>query len=133
MVRTWATAAALAILLLVPSLARADQERRIVEVAVPRAAPANEAVELAVQVGVLARGSAINVTTAAGILLGKISPFGNRPGEPVGTYRLKLPPDAIRDGRIVVSLSVSRFGEPARAPTADEVRGISVTYTRIAP
>src|SRR5580658_535240 len=53
---------------------------RVVELALPRAASANEAVDLEVRTGVVLRGTQIDVTTPSGELLGTISPFAIPPG-----------------------------------------------------
>jgi hypothetical protein len=98
-----------------------------VTLALPRALRAGETAAVEVQLGPISRGSVLNVTTASGQPLGTISPFGARPGQEAGTYTLPIPPDAIRDGRLAIRLTVSRSNAPPRAPTAQEVRGVKLT------
>ena len=78
------------------------------------------------QVGPLARGQQIVVTTADGRILGAISPYGVPSGAAAGTYTLPLPPDALQGDRIAVRLSLSQFGGPARSPTAQEVPRLTI-------
>jgi hypothetical protein len=79
-----------------------------------------------VQVGAIARGREIDVTTASGQELGVISPFGVRVGQDGGTFTLPVPADAIRDGRIAVRLTITQYGAPPRPPTAQEVRSVKL-------
>jgi hypothetical protein len=88
----------------------------------PRPLRAGEAAAVEVQLGPLSRGRVVTVTTADGRPLGTVSPFGVRVGQPGGTYTLPVPPDAIRDGKLTVRLTISQGGGgPPRAPTAEEV------------
>jgi len=88
---------------------------------------AGEAAAVEVQLGALGRGRVVTVTTADGRPLGTVSPFGARAGQPGGTYTLPVPPDAIRDGKLTVRLTISPGGGgPARAPTADEVPSVKL-------
>jgi hypothetical protein len=80
-----------------------------------------------VQVGAIARGQEIDVTAASGQELGIISPYGVRVGQDAGTYTLPVPADAIRDGIIVVRLTITQYGVPPRLPTAAEVRSVKLT------
>lgn len=104
-----------------------------IALALPHELRAGEAAWLDVQVGRIGRGQEINVTSASGLQLGTISPFGMRLGQDAGTFTLPLPPDAIRDGRVTVRLTISQGGGPPRAPTAQEVRGVKLTVGGGAP
>ena len=126
-------AAVIAILGLASPNAEAASDVRVIEVALPRAAYPNEAVELAVQAGVLARGAEVDVTTPSGAHIGTISPFAIRDHRPAGTYSFPLNSSMIHDGLVTVYLSVKRHGMPPRAPTPDEVKDVSVVFTRVAP
>lgn len=97
----------------------------------PHALQAGETTWIEVQVGPIGRGQEINVTTASGQELGAISPFGIRVGQDAGTYTLPLPRDAIRDGRVSVQLTITQFGAPPRAPTAEEVRSVKLTVAGV--
>lgn len=92
---------------------------------VPHPLRAGEAAAVELQFGSLGRGRVVTVTTADGRPLGTVSPFGARPGQPGGTYTLPVPPDAIRDGKLTVRLTISQGGGgPPRAPTAEEVPSV---------
>jgi hypothetical protein len=106
---------------------------RVVELALPRAASADEAVDLEVQTGVMPRGTEIDVTTPSGELLGTISPFAIPPGHPAGTYVIPLNANDIVNGHVTVQLSLRGYGIPPRPPTASEVRNVSIGYTRTSP
>jgi hypothetical protein len=101
--------------------------------ALPHPLRAGETAWIEVQTGALDRGQEIDVTTASGQELGVISPFGLRVGQDAGTYTLPVPADAIRDSRISVRLTITRFGAPPRAPTAQEVRSVKLTVTGVPP
>jgi|SRR5271157_44695 len=81
---------------------------------------------LKVEVGPIQRGQEIDVTTASGQELGVISPFGVRAGQSAGTYTLPMPANVFHDGRVSVRLTISQFGAPPRAPTAQEVRSVKL-------
>ena len=91
----------------------------------PRALAAGETAVIQVQVGVLARGQEIHVTTADGRELGTISPFGVRAGHAAGTYPIPVPADAFAGRQLTVHVSVTGAGAP-HAPTAQEVRRIDI-------
>ena len=93
----------------------------------PHPLAAGETAFIQVQVGPIGRGRTIEVTTAAGQPLGTVSPFGVRAGQHGGTYPLPVPRDAVRDGRLSVRLTISQFGAPPRAPTAEEVRSVKLS------
>jgi len=93
----------------------------------PHPLRAGEIAWIEVQVGPISRGQEIDVATVSGEELGAISPFGVRAGQAAGTYTLPVPEDAIRDGRISVRLTITEFGAPPRAPTAQEVRSVKLT------
>ena len=120
--RPIATLFALVALLAQSTNAAADD----ITLALPHPLAAGEIAWLEVQVGPIARGQEIDVTSAAGQELGTISPFGVRSGHGAGTYTLPVPGDAIRDGRVSVRLTITQFGAPPRAPTAQEVRSVKL-------
>jgi len=115
-------AAAFVLLALVAQNPTAAQELTL---ALPHPLGAGETAFIEVQLGTLAKGRVVTVTTAAGQPLGTISPFGVRPGQNAGTYTLPVPAAAIRDGRLAIRLTISQPGGP-RAPTAQEVRGVKL-------
>ncbi|MFE0757094.1 hypothetical protein ACFW16_24255 [Inquilinus sp. NPDC058860] len=104
----------------------AAQERIL---ALPRPLQPDEIAWLVVEVGPIGRRE-VTVLTAAGEIIGVISPFGPRAGLQAGTYALPLPAEAIEDGRVVVLLTITQDGGPERDPTAAEVPRVTV---RIGP
>jgi hypothetical protein len=101
---------------------------RGVTVKLPRALRPGEVAFAAVELGLLARGQEIEVTTAAGRQLGVISPHGVRAGQEAGIYTLPIPPDAILNGKVTLRLSL-HFGDTRRAPTTKEVRQVRLKIT----
>lgn len=93
----------------------------------PHPLEAGETAFVIVQVGAIGRGQEVEVTTASGQSLGVISPFGVHAGQAAGTYPLPVPRDAVRDGRVSLRLTISQFGAPPRAPTAEEVRSVTLS------
>jgi hypothetical protein len=106
----------------------AAQQSRAVELTLPRTPSAQEGIYLSVQVGVVTRGTEIQVTTPSGQQIGTVSPFAIRAGQPAGTYVFPVDPNIIHNGRVIVDLSVTRPGTPARPPTPDEVPKVSILY-----
>jgi hypothetical protein len=92
--------------------------------ALPHPLREDESAGIEVHLGPIARGRVVTVTTASGQPLGTLSPFGTRVGEDAGTYTLPVPPDAIRDGRVAIRLSITQAGGPPRPPTAQEVPSV---------
>jgi hypothetical protein len=81
---------------------------------------------LEVQVGPLAPGQRVRITTEAGELLGAISPFGRAERQQAGTYSLPVPSDAIRNDTLSVIVTVTEAHKPSRAPTPAEVRSLKL-------
>jgi hypothetical protein len=83
---------------------------------------------LAEQVGIITRGTEIQITTPSGEWIGTVSPFAIRAGQPAGTYVFPLSPTMIEAGHLTVDLSVTHPGTTARPPTPDEVPKVSIVY-----
>ena len=81
---------------------------------------------LEVQVGPLAPGQRVRVTTRAGESLGAISPFGRAERQQAGTYSLPVPPDAIHDDTLSVVVTITEANKPPRAPTPTEVQSLKL-------
>jgi len=122
-------AAAFALLALLAQKANAASALDMTLV-LPHPLRAGETAWIEVQVGPIGHQE-IDVTTASGQELGVLSPFGVRVGQDAGTYTLPLPGDAIRDGRVSVRLTITQFGAPPRAPTAQEVRSVKLTVAGV--
>jgi hypothetical protein len=121
--------AALALALLAPGAFAADG--RLVTLHLAHALREGETAWLQVQLGPLARGQQIEITTPEGRLMGVISPYGIRSGREAGTYTVPLPADAFSDTRISLRLSVDVTDHTQRAPTPREVKKVSVTVVRV--
>jgi hypothetical protein len=93
--------------------------------ALPRSAQARDQLALHVSVGVVPKGTEIDVYTASGALAGTISPFGVRGGRAAGTYTVPVP-----GGTRSVRLVVRRFGTPPHAPSAREVTRVRLAVIR---
>jgi len=91
-----------------------------------RALKAGEIAVIEVQVGSIARGQEIHVTTASGRELGVISPYGVRSGHAAGTYPIPVPADAVAGQRLTVHLTVTGNGAVPQAPTPQQVRSVEV-------
>lgn len=104
----------------------AQSAARDMTLQLPHPLAADETAFVIVQVGAIGRGQEVEVTTASGQSLGVISPFSVRAGQDAGTYPLPVPRDAVRDGHLSLRLTISQFGAPARAPTAEEVRSVKL-------
>lgn len=119
------TCAVLLCAVLWPTSSLAAEPFRAVDLVVPRPLDASEAAVVEISLGALGRGQEVTVTTASGMPLGTISPFGLRTGAEAGTYALPVPKEAIKSGRLSIRLSISQPGG-SRAPTPQEVRGITL-------
>jgi hypothetical protein len=107
--------------------ATAQSAARDMTLQLPHPLAADETAFVIVQVGAIGRGQEVEVTTAAGQSLGVISPFSVRAGQEAGTYSLPVPATAVGDGRVSLRLTISQFGAPPRAPTAEEVRSVKLS------
>ncbi|MDA9475266.1 hypothetical protein XI03_12340 [Bradyrhizobium sp. CCBAU 65884] len=81
---------------------------------------------LEVQIGPLAPGQRVRVTTRTGELLGAISPFGRAERQSPGTYSLPVPPDVIHDDALSVIVTITEANMPPRAPTPTEVQNLKL-------
>ena len=115
--------------LAIPALGGGRVAAQELTLALPHPLQPGEIAWLVVEVGPIGRHE-VTVSTAAGGIIGVISPFGPRAGLQAGTYALPLPTEAIEDGHVVVRLTITQDGGAPRAPTGEEVRRVTV---RIGP
>jgi hypothetical protein len=101
--------------------------------ALPRALTAHSAAFVEVQVGRLARGQEIDVTTRSGREVGVISPYGMHDLQNAGGYTLPLPSAAITDNQVILRLTTTPPGQQQRAVTKDEVRSVKLSILDISP
>jgi hypothetical protein len=117
-----------ALLALVTLPACASGQSGEVSLTLPRPVPVGEIATIVVEVGALQRGQEVVVTTLSGQPIGTISPFGIPSGQAAGSYALPIPANAVRDGKLSLRLRLIGAGAP-RAPTAGEVKGVTVAIT----
>ena len=101
---------------------------RVVKLVLPRDLRADEGAAVEVEVGVITRGAQIRVETAAGKLLGIISPYGIRSGHEAGTYTVPVPSEAISNKRVSLRIILS-YNRSKRTPTTQEVRSVQLKIT----
>jgi hypothetical protein len=88
---------------------------------------------LEVQVGSLAPGQRVRVTTQDGALIGTISPFGRAQRESSGVHALPVPPDAIHAGALSVVVTIVEGSDPPRTPTSAEVQRLRLSPSNGTP
>jgi hypothetical protein len=98
----------------------------LVTLVLPHPLQDGDAAWLELKLGIIPRGERIEISTPEGRFLGAISPYGIRAGREAGIYTVPLPPDTISDNHVSLRLSVTESGHEERAPTADEVKNISL-------
>jgi hypothetical protein len=108
-----------------PVSSSAQEPAEAIDLVLPRPLGGGETAAIEISLGPLAQGQEVTVTTASGMLLGTISPFGIRAGADAGTYNLPVPKDAISGDRLSIRLSISQPGG-SRAPTPQEVRSVTL-------
>ncbi|PWC39907.1 hypothetical protein TSO352_02955 [Azospirillum sp. TSO35-2] len=101
----------------------------MVTLALPHALRPGETAFVAVTVGPITRGQEVEVTTADGLAIGTITPFGPRRGQGAGTHTLPVPAEAFHDGTLALRLRINRFDGPPRPPTAAEVSAVTLSVT----
>jgi hypothetical protein len=125
------TAALFAVRADIPVPAVGAEQQNLVELTLPRAAADDQAVWLQIQVGVLAPGAVIRVSSSDGELFGSVAPYGAARPARSATYLVPLPKTAVVNGRIRVQLTVEQPGKPGRAPRADEVENVVPVYVPV--
>jgi len=108
---------------------RQTGDAREMTLALPHALRKGESAWLLVEVGAIGHEQ-IELTTQSGHPLGMISPYGVRSGQPVGTYTVPVPAEAISGRRLALRMSVMQPGGAQRAPTKDEVKSVRLLMRR---
>ena len=103
---------------------------RVVTLVLPRTLEANETAWIELKVGVISKGTEIEIETTEGRTLGVISPYGIRPGNEAGTYTVPLPEDAISNKRVSVRITLS-YLQTKRAPTSKELKSVRLKIGRV--
>jgi hypothetical protein len=121
-VRRWATALALA-----TSLAWGAENGGLERtLTLPHELAPGAIAWLEVQVGPLAPGQRVRVTTRDGTLIGVISPFGPAARQQASVHSLPVPPQAIHGDTLSVIVTVTEGDKAPRAPTPVEVPSLKL-------
>ena len=96
----------------------------------PRAANADEAVHVRLAAGVLPAGARVVVRLPTGEIVGSATPYGARPGQKAGVFTIPLPPGAIRNGKVTLQFTVEGKGGP-RPPKGGEVEQVDLIYVPV--
>ena len=81
---------------------------------------------LQVEVGPLAPGQRVRVTTRDGEQIGAVAPFGAGERRLGGRYPLPVPAAAIHDGALSVVVTITDANGSSRTPTPEEVRSLTL-------
>lgn len=111
--------------------ALAAEQQNLVELTLPRAAADDEAVWLQIQVGALAPGAVVRLSSSEGQLFGSVAPYGPARAAQSPSYLVPLPKTAVVNGRIRVRLTVEEPGKPSREPRADEIESVVPIYVPV--
>jgi hypothetical protein len=103
-------------------------KQQVYDLPLPRAALSSEMLVARITVGPLKPHQRIIVRTRSGEIAGTISPFGAQARQTSGIYTIPIPDSAIKDGHVRLLLQLEQKDAPTRAPTAEEVLGITLTY-----
>ena len=109
--------------------ARAAEPLKVIELPLPRAAVGQEALRLKLTAGSLPRGALLRVTTEDGRPIGTVSPFGTVPAGQ--DYELALPKGAANGATVRLQIQIQTPNSSPRAPTADEILGLSLVYVPV--
>jgi hypothetical protein len=112
-----------------PLFAAAKQQ--IYDLPLPRAIKSGEDLVARVSVGSLKAHLRIIVRIRNGEIAGTISPFGAQERHGPAIYTIPLSAGAVRDGVVRLLVEVEDKNAGTRAPTAEEVRGITLAYVPV--
>jgi uncharacterized lipoprotein YbaY len=103
----------------------------LVELALPRAPTAGEAVWVRIVIGALPRGARLRVSTADGVAVGSLASVGVLRSQEAVSYDLPVPPSAIAGGRVRLRLDIVEAGGATRLPVAGEVEAVELRYVPV--
>jgi hypothetical protein len=99
-----------------------------VELQVPRAAGADEAIWLQIRTGQLPPGAKVRILGEDGEAIAAIAPFGaSRVQGPVSST-VSLPATAVKSSSVRLRLEVEEPGAAARAPISGEIESVELVY-----
>ena len=127
--RRWA----IALMLAATAAYGAEREGMEQTLTLPHALRPGATAWLQVQVGPLAPGQRVRVTTQGGELLGTIAPLGRAQRQSSGTYALPVPPGAIHADALSVVVTIVEGSNPPRAPTPAEVQSLKLSPSNGTP
>src|SRR5262249_49011808 len=107
------------------------QEALTLTLTLPHAPARGEAIRVRVNAGVLPRGARLIVRTAAGKIVGTVSPYGIASGSKAGTYTIPVPMDALADGKVALSFELKDRDGKVRPPTRDELEGAELVLVPV--
>ncbi|MBB6254226.1 hypothetical protein [Nitrospirillum iridis] len=99
---------------------------RVITLDLPHPLMAGESAWIIVRVGPIGHAQ-VDVSDAAGHLLGSVSLFAPHYGEEGGSHVIPLPAKATQGKRVTLRLTITHPSAPSRAPTDGEVRDVAVT------
>ena len=106
----------------------AGQKQQVYNLEVPRAGGPGEMLVARVTAGPLKTHQRIIIRVRNGEIAGTVSPFGAQARQGSAVYTIPLPGDAVKDGTVRLLVEVEEKNAPTRAPTAEEVREITLAY-----
>jgi len=108
-----------------------DNAGRSVNLRLPKSAAPDGRIWLELKVGVLTRGTEIEIRAADGRILGVISPYGAkfRDADAVSIYAVPIPRDVVDDGQLAVRLIVTGPNRSQRTPTKRDIRSVRLKVT----
>ena len=108
-----------------------DSAGRNVSLRLPKSTVRDDRIWLELKVGVLTRGTEIEIRTADGRLLGVISPYGAkfRDAAAVSTYAVPVPRDVVDKGQLAFRLIVTGPHRSQRTPTKRDIRSVRLKVT----
>jgi hypothetical protein len=99
---------------------------------VPRASTSNEALYAQIAVGSLPRNARVIVRLKNGEIAGTIAPYGVRAGQKSGTHTIRIPANAISDGKVSLKFEVKeKDADVVRPPKKDEIEGAVLEFRSI--
>jgi hypothetical protein len=109
----------------------AAAKQRTYDLPLPRAVRSGETLAVRVSVGPLKTHLRIIVRIRNGEIAGTVSPFGAQARQGPAIYTIPLAAGAVKDGVVRLLVEVEDKNAGTRAPTAEEVRNITLAYVAV--
>jgi len=114
-----------------PFCSYAADKQKVYDLPLPRAIGLGEALVARVSVGPLKAHQRIVVRVRNGQIAGTVAPFGAQARQGSGIYTIPIPENAPQNGEVRLLVEVEEKNAKTRAPTIDEVRGITLAYIAV--